>query len=189
VPQEPGDFRPEFDSGERPSYTRAVEPWILEAFLEAVRQVLRETGVSVDSSGPGESPGATEGIIANVGFTGDLRGVFTLLADLASAAGLLQAMTGGLEIVMDDRRADLMRMEAFGELANQVSGRAMTILYDKKVRCEITPPAIFSGRELRSPTFGPGKSTGGTLQGSFGRLALFVGLQEHKSIDHLEKTS
>ena len=98
-------------------------------------------------------------------------------------------MTGGLEIVLDDTLADGMRMEAFGELANQVSGRAMTIFYDRKVRCDITPPAIFSGRDLRSPTFGPGQSTGRILRGSFGRLALFLGLQEHTSADHLEKTS
>jgi CheY-specific phosphatase CheX len=180
---------PKFDSGRLPPYTRAVEQWIPEAFLEAVRQVLSETGVSVDSVGAGESPAATEGIIATVGFAGDLRGVFTLHADLASAGGLLQAMTGGLEILLDDSHEDLMRMEAFGELANQVSGRAMTILYERKLRCDITPPAIFSGRDLRSPAFGPGKSTGRVLRGPFGRLALFLGVQELRGVEQLEKTS
>jgi CheY-specific phosphatase CheX len=178
-----------FDRDGRAPYTRAVESWILEAFLEAVRQVLRETGVSIDSEDPGEPPGSPDGIIASVGFTGDLRGVFTLHADLSSAGGLLRAMTGSLAIAMDDLRADEMRMEAFGELTNQISGRAMTLFYERKVRCDITPPAIFSGREIRSPAFGPGKSTSLILLGPFGRLALFLGVQEQKSADHLEKTS
>ena len=55
-----------------------MDSWILEVFLEAVRQVLREVEVSIDSIGPGGAPGTADGIIANVGFTGDLRGIFTL---------------------------------------------------------------------------------------------------------------
>ena len=98
-------------------------------------------------------------------------------------------MTGGLAIALDNRQADGMRMEAFAELSNQISGRAMTLFYDRKVRCDITPPAIFSGRELRSPVFGPGKSTGRTVSGPFGRLALFLGVQDQESGNHREKTS
>ena len=56
------------------SYTRTVESWILEVFLEAVRQVLREVDVPVDSVGRARPPGTADGIIASVGFTGDLRG-------------------------------------------------------------------------------------------------------------------
>ena len=166
-----------------------MESWILGAFLEAVRQVLYETGVSIDSEAPGGSPGSPDGIVASVGFTGDLRGVFTLHADLPSAGGLLRAMTGSVAITLNDARAALMSMEAFGELTNQISGRAMTIFYDRKIRCDITPPAIFSGREIRSPSFGPGKSTSVVLHGSFGRLTLFLGVQDQKSVDLPEKTS
>ena len=178
-----------FDSGRAHSYTRTVETWILEVFLESVRQVLREMEVPVDSAVEGEAPGMADGIIATVGFTGDLRGVFTLHADLPSAGRLLHAMTGGVTLTLQDAQADGMRMEAFGELSNQISGRAMTLFYDRKIRCDITPPAIFSGRELRSPGFGPEKSTSRFIQGPFGRLALFLGLQEQESGAHREKTS
>jgi CheY-specific phosphatase CheX len=178
-----------FDSGGTHSYTRAVEAWILEGFLESVRQVPREMDVPIDTVGKGEAPGIADGIIASVGFTGDLRGVFTLHADLPSAGRLLRAMTGGVALSLKDAQADAMRMEAFGELSNQISGRAVTLFYNRKIRCDITPPAIFSGRELRSPAFEPEKSTSRIFAGPFGRLALFLGVQEQESGAHREKTS
>ncbi len=179
----------EFDIDRDPSYTRTVEAWILETFLDAVTQVLGETGTPVGTWDSDDAPVSSEGVIATIGLTGDLRGVLTLHADMASAGGLLRAMTGGVAIALSGAHADGMRIEAFAELANEVSGRATTLLYDRSVRCDITPPLIFSGSDLHSPSFGAEKPTSRVLRGAFGSLALFLRVQQLRSGGHPEKTS
>lgn len=52
---------------------------ILEVFVEAVRQVYRESDIAIESVIAGDLPKAEDNVIASVGLTGDLKGIFMLL--------------------------------------------------------------------------------------------------------------
>jgi len=155
-----------------------VQQEILEVFVEAVRQVFRETDIAIESVDAGDVPEAEDNVIASVGLTGDLKGIFMLRTDTPSAANFLKAMTGGLRLTLRDDLLNEIQMAALGELSNQISGRATTLLFDRHLHCDITPPAIIAARQMQSLVPDLAASFSRTIRGPFGRLTLFLGLQE-----------
>ena len=77
---------PRFDSTGGRSYTWSVRQEILAAFVDAVRQVFRDTDIAIDSVDAGDAVGADAQVIASVGLTGDLKGIFMLRTDMDGAA-------------------------------------------------------------------------------------------------------
>ena len=155
-----------------------MEQQFLEVFIEAIRQVFGDTGIIIDSVGEEEEPIAEDHVITNVGITGDLKGIFMLRTDTASVASFLKAMTGGMQLTLLDESSREIQMAALGELSNQISGRATTLLFDRHLHCDITPPAIIAARQLQSLVPNLAASFNRTIRGPFGRLTLFLGLQE-----------
>jgi CheY-specific phosphatase CheX len=163
-----------------------VEQKILEVFIEAIRQVFADTGITIDKVGAEEEPAAEDHVITSVGITGDLKGIFMLRTDTPSAAFILRAMTGGLRIAVTDRFSEI-HMAALGELTNQITGRAITLLFDRQVRCDITPPAVIAARQLQSLVPDLAVSFSRAVRGPFGRLTVFLGMQEPQSTEHPKK--
>jgi chemotaxis protein CheX len=162
---------------------------IFEAFVEAVRQVCNDTDLVVDSVEPGDAFGADAQVITSVGVTGDLRGIFMLRTNMEGAAGVLKGMTGGIRLSFANDRLTEIQLAAIGEFANQVAGRAATLLADLELVCDITPPAVLAAPQLQS--LGPDLSETfrQTVNGSFGRITIFLGFQGHENVDPLQKTS
>ena len=162
---------------------------ILAAFVEAVRQVFRDTDMTIDSVDPGDAFGSDAQVIASVGLTGDLRGILMLRTDMAGAAGILKAMTGGLRLaIMNDRLSEI-QLAAIGEISNQIAGRAVTLLAEIDLRCDITPPAVLAAAQLQSLVPDLSESFRQTVRGPFGRLTVFLGIQRIDQPDPLQKTS
>jgi CheY-specific phosphatase CheX len=159
-----------------------VQQEILEVFVEAVRQVFRETDIAITDVGAEDVPGAEDNVITSVGLTGDVKGIFMIRSDASSADAILHAMTGGVRIpaLQDDRMSE-MQMAALGELTNQICGRAITLLFDLRLRCDITPPAVIAARQLRSLVPDLSASRNLTIRGPFGRLTVFLGLRDSLS--------
>ena len=151
---------------------------ILEVFAEAVRQVFLETDIAIHTVGAVGEAEAEVNVITSVGLTGDLKGIFMISTDSASAASILRAMTGGVRIPMQNDRMSEIQMAAMGELTNQISGRAITLLFDRHLRCDITPPAVMAARQLQSLVPDLAVSCSLAISGPFGRLTLFLGLRE-----------
>jgi CheY-specific phosphatase CheX len=164
-----------------------VEQQILEVFIEAIRQVFRDTGIVIDTVGAEEKPSLEDHVITSVGITGDLKGIFMLRTDTPSASFILGAMTDGVRIVLEDDRFTEIHMAALGELTNQITGRAITLLFDRHVRCEITPPAVIAARQLHSLVPDMAVSFSRAVRGPFGRLTLFLGMQEPHSAEQPKK--
>ena len=122
-----------------------------------------------------------------MGITGDLKGIFMLRTDMPSATFILRAMTNGVRIKVSDDRFSEIQMAALGELTNQITGRAITLLFDKLVRCDITPPAVIAARQLQSLVPDLAMSASRTVRGPFGRLTVFLGVQESQSAEHSKK--
>jgi chemotaxis protein CheX len=171
-----------------PSYTRSVQHEILEVFVEAVQQVLRETDIDIASVDADDEKGTEDNVITSVGLTGDLKGIFMIRTDNASAASILRAMTGGVRISLERDRLSEIQLAALGELTNQISGRAITLLFDRQLRCDITPPTVVAARQLQSLVPSLPSAYNRTIRGHFGRLSVFLGLQEIFSAN-AEKTS
>jgi CheY-specific phosphatase CheX len=155
-----------------------VQQEILEVFVEAVRQVFLETDIAIQRVAAVDEAEAEVNVITSVGLTGDLKGIFMISTDSASAAAILRAMTGGVRIPMHYDRMSEIQMAAMGELTNQISGRAMTLLFDRHLRCDITPPAVMAARQLQSLVPDLAVSCSLAISGPFGRLTLFLGLRE-----------
>lgn len=176
-----------FDSPSGRSYTREVEQQFLDVFIEAIRQVFGDTGIIIDQVGAEEEPIAEDHVITSVGITGDLKGIFMLRTDTPSATFILRAMTVGVRIKVSDDRFTEIQMAALGELTNQITGRAITLLFDRQVRCDITPPAVIAARQLQSLVPDLAVSFSRTVRGPFGRLTVFLGVQESQSAEHSKK--
>jgi CheY-specific phosphatase CheX len=158
-------------------YNRGVQKEILEIFIEAVRQVFRETDLEISSVDPGIPQETDDQIITSVCLTGDVKGIFMLLTDTESAARVLRAMSGTVRLPAAGARLNEIQLAALGELANQISGRAITILSERRLTCDITPPAILAAEKLQSCVPDVPDPARQTIRGPFGRLTLFLGLQ------------
>ena len=161
---------------------------ILEAFVEAVRQVFLEMDITIDSVGPGDDTGPEDQVITSVGLTGDLKGIFMIHTDRASAGSLLHAMTGGLRFSTQPERLSEIQLAALGELSNQISGRAITLLSEQGLHCDITPPAVLAAEKLTSLVPDLAASFRRDVRGPFGHLMLFIGIQDVAVSEPAEKT-
>jgi chemotaxis protein CheX len=166
-----------------------VRQEILAAFVEAVRQVFRDADITIDSVDPGDAFGSDAQVIASVGLTGDLRGIFMLLTDTSGAGGILKAMTGGIRLRVSNDRLSEIQLAAIGEISNQIAGRAITLLSELDMHCDITPPAVLAAPQLQSLVPDLSESSRQTVRGPFGRLTIFLGIQGVEHPDPLQKTS
>ena len=150
-----------------------MEDVVSGLFLEALRQVFGETDIPLDrferehGSG-GDGPVAQ--VVASVGITGELCCNLMLCADNRSADGILRGMTAGLALP-DDLLGENPRA-AMGEIANQVAGRAVTLLAVRGRRCDITPPTVVTADRVDGLPAGPAAAW--TVHGSFGVLRLIA---------------
>jgi CheY-specific phosphatase CheX len=149
-------------------------------FLEALRQVFNETGIRLDSvkrERASRSDGPVEQVVASVGVTGEVRCNLMLCADNGSADGILRGMTAGLQLPAD-RLGEFPRA-AMGEIANQVAGRAVTLLASLGRHCDITPPTVVTADRVDSLL--PGPASVWTVRGAFGILRLVAAQERRKS--------
>ena len=157
-----------------------MEDVVTGVFPEALRQVLAETGIRLDrleAERGIRSGGPVEQVVASVGVTGDLRCNLVLCADNRSADGILRGMTAGLSLPAE-RLGDFPRA-AMGEIANQVAGRAVTLLAALGRRCDITPPTVVTADRLTCLL--PGPAAAWTVRGAFGGLRLIAARERRKS--------
>lgn len=153
-----------------------MEHEILDTFIEALRQILTETDIAVEGFDPGPG-GSDDQVVASVGLTGDVRGMLMLSTDARSAITIARAMTGGAAVPLAGDRFTEIHLAAMAELANQVSGRAITMLSKRQLRCDITPPAVIAAQGMQSLVPNLALSFHRTARGVFGRVTMFLGFQ------------
>jgi chemotaxis protein CheX len=77
------------------------------------------------------------------GVTGDLTGQVILSLSETSATKLATKMMGGAPV------DDALRSSCLSELANMVCGNSVTLLAEAKFACDITPPTLISGTNVK----------------------------------------
>ncbi len=75
-----------------------------------------------------------------IGVTGDLSGTLLYSFSKDMALEMVRIMSG-----MDMKELDAFVTSAMGELANIISGNALTRLYQNNYHCQIVPPQILIG--------------------------------------------
>lgn len=119
----------------------------INPFIEACRSVLKQV-VAVEAQ-LGKiyvktSPYTGEAVVIIVGLTGDLKGqaVLSLSSDVAKE--IASTMMGGMPV---DELNDISR-SAISELGNMILGTAASLLSQKKISIDITPPTMLTGERL-----------------------------------------
>ncbi|MDR0629324.1 MAG: chemotaxis protein CheX [Treponema sp.] len=119
----------------------------INPFVEATYNILKEvlgTEVIRGSLYLKSSTMAIQGVAALVGLAGDVEGrvIFDMTRDTALAVA--GAMNGGEKFTTMDE----MAKATIQELANMITGQAVTKLHDLGFKFDLTPPALFTGDNM-----------------------------------------
>lgn len=91
-----------------------------------------------------DSPYSSDNVVVIVGLTGSIRGqaIFSMSKEVALLIAS-KMMFGAPVTEFDD-----MAKSAISELTNMILGNAATILFNKGIAVEITPPSLLMGENL-----------------------------------------
>ena len=101
---------------------------------------------------------------ALLGVTGDLQGSVLFSYPREMALEMVRIMSG-----MDMHEIDSFVSSALGEVANIISGNAVTKLTESRLTCDIVPPQVFVG-EYKSLSMATGRALLIPLRTSIGNL-------------------
>ena len=150
----------------------------LDLFIEAAEEIFQEIGfrglIIQDSSSEDEK----YELVANIGLTGDISGFLLIRSNLESSMKFINKMLANMGMEAEESDFGKFHKEAFGEILNQISGRAAMFLESSGVNCEITPPSILMGRNISSGTFVAARIIHKTITGDFGSFNLLAGAKE-----------
>lgn len=150
----------------------------LDLFIDAAEEIFQEIGFSEliikDSSNNEEK----YELIANIGITGDIPGFLLIRSDLESSMKFINKMLGNMGMETEESGFGKFHKEAFGEILNQISGRATMLLEASGINCDITPPTILMGKNISMDTYKTSKIVHKSICGDFGNFDLLVGAKE-----------
>ena len=109
-----------------------------------------------------------DGIQVQIGVIGDLTGTITYRFPKSTTLEIVRIMSG-----MDFDELDAFVTSALSEVANIISGNAMTILSQQKLTCDIQTPKALLGQEAACDP----KAVRTLLQTAVGPLELDVALE------------
>lgn len=120
----------------------------INPFIEASQTVLKQIAsidVSLGKVYFKNSPYQSESIVIMVGLTGKIRGqaVFTMSKKLAFS--IASAMMFGMPVTEFDE----ISRSAISELSNMILGNTATLLYNKGMPIDITPPTLLMGENVQ----------------------------------------
>ncbi|HZG84662.1 chemotaxis protein CheX [Paenibacillus sp.] len=123
-----------------------MNPEFVHPFLESARIVIEQVaGVkpSAGEFGIKEIVKHEEYLWVHIGLTGQMTGDIIYGLKEEVALKMVSAMMGGYVL----EELGEMGHSAISELSNMISGNASTMLYNKGLRVDITPPKIISSTE------------------------------------------
>lgn len=123
----------------------------INPFVEASQTVVRQIAALDTQLGKiylKTSPYQGDTVAVIVGITGKIRGqvVFTMSKD--NALKIASGMMGGFPVV----ELDEISRSAISELTNMILGNAATLLYNRGIGIEITPPSLLMAENLQIST-------------------------------------
>jgi len=125
----------------------------VNAFIKASTEVLNNFIAEKYSVGKPfirQNPFPTKEIIIILGITGEIKGqaVFSMSVDVA------KAIASGMMMGMPVNEIDEMAKSALSELGNMIMGNSATLLFNKGVKIDITPPSLMKGTAIEISSAG-----------------------------------
>lgn len=120
----------------------------INSFIEASQIVLKQVA-GIDAKLGNiylkNSPYGSDCIVIIVGLTGKMRGQAIFNMNKAVAMNIASSMMGGMPV----NELDEISKSAISEMTNMILGNAATILYNKGIGVEITPPSFLMGDNMQ----------------------------------------
>ncbi len=150
----------------------------LMQFPNAFNEVLEEIGFQelhfINSQ---EYKKPTE-LLSSIGITGDIQGFLLLRSEISSMLAFIDKVLENMGMDSDEADFGPFHREAFGEILNQLSGRAMMRLSDVGYNCDITPPTMLIGSNITYDFTSLDSFINRDIQGSFGTINVFAGIKK-----------
>jgi chemotaxis protein CheX len=118
----------------------------IHPFVDASAKVIEEcTGTQIRRGSVSliASPIPTLGVASIIGILGEAEGRMVMDLSPETACKLASSMNG-----QEIKEYDELVTSTINELANMVGGRAVSELVNRGHKLDITPPTLFSGREM-----------------------------------------
>ena len=158
-----------------------------QSFIEALKGVLSEYGlnnIKIVEINESEQQSHPSEVIVYIGISGNIRGNLILKSNYESAHALISAMLQSMNMTSKEKEFGEFHRTAMGEIVNQISGRAITILSTSDIDCDISPPAILTGKRINALIPGSDSFVHINVIGSFGEL--FIALGQKNYIKHIK---
>jgi chemotaxis protein CheX len=125
----------------------------VNAFIKASTEVLNNFIAEKYTVGKPfirKNPFPTKEIVIILGITGEIKGqaVFSMSIDVA------KAIASGMMMGMPVNEIDEMAKSALSELGNMIMGNSATLLFNKGVKIDITPPSLVKGTAIEISSAG-----------------------------------
>lgn len=120
----------------------------INPFIEASKSILLQmTGINATLGKVylKDSPYFSDNVMVIVGLTGKIRGQAMFTMSIDTAKRVASKMMGGMAI----EQLDEMAKSAISELTNMILGNTATILYNRGINIEITPPSFLMGDNMQ----------------------------------------
>jgi len=150
----------------------------LELFIDAAKAVFIEIGFSDLDINTDTDTGKKYDIIASIGITGEFSGFLLIKSDLQSSMNFINKMLANIGMESEESDFGQFHKEAFGEILNQISGRATMLLESNGINSDITPPTILIGSDISISTYDAAETLHKNIKGTFGCFNLLVGIKE-----------
>ena len=123
----------------------------INPFIESSQTVLKQiTSMDVELGKVyvKDSPYRSDRIMIIVGVTGEMRGQVALVMSVKNALELATIMMGGIKAQVLNE----ISKSAVSELCNMILGNTATILFNRGISIEITPPSTVMGDNIEVST-------------------------------------
>ena len=149
----------------------------LELFIDAAKAIFVEIGFpDLDIS---KASGNNEyDIIASIGITGEFSGFLIIRSDRQSSMNFINKMLSNIGMEAEETDFGQFHKEAFGEILNQISGRATMLLESHGINSDITPPTILMGNNISISTYDAAETLNKNIKGTFGCFNILVGIKQ-----------
>lgn len=153
---------------------------IIDYFIQAVRDIFSEIGLGEIEEIEDVKEKKRFEVIMNIGMTGDIKGNILIQTDYNSAFQLVSNMFKSINIVPKEKDFGKLHRTTIGEIANQITGRAMALLAIEDIDFNITPPTIITGKAINTDLFDLNNTLNKGVVGGFGEIFLFIGIKNFK---------
>ena len=147
-------------------------------FTKAIEEIFNETGIKIYNIKDCKLPvSKDERVITSIGITGKIKGSFMLITDKKTAKAISAKMLDNMQLNIVTSNFGPLNQAALGEITNQISGRAMTILSEKNINCDITPPTMVIGNNIKIITTDNENYKSRYIKSNLGVLHFVIGLK------------